>query len=259
MARAEGRRPDDLRSVEIIPGFTELHPASCLIKMGRTWVLCAASVEERVPSFLDGKGQGWVTAEYGMLPASGNRRTPRERQAGGRSQEISRLIGRSLRAAVDMSKLGQRTITVDCDVIQADGGTRTAAVTGGYVALALAIRALLAGKRLAADPLKGEVAAVSAGVVGGELLLDLDYSEDVTAETDLNVVMNGSGELIEVQGTAEGQPFAEAVLHRLLEMSREGIRQLVEAQRRALAAPARERNHDDTKDTKGHEEGTVTE
>jgi ribonuclease PH len=256
MERVDGRRPEELRSVEILPGYLELHPATCLIKMGRTWVLCAASVEERVPSFLEGKGMGWVTAEYGMLPASGNRRTPRDRQLGGRAQEISRLIGRSLRAAVDMKKLGQRTITVDCDVIQADGGTRTAAVTGGYVALALAIRALRTKKALSKDPLKGPVAAVSAGVVGGELLLDLNYPEDAGAETDLNVVMNGEGQLIEVQGTAEGEPFAEAVLQRLLEMSREGIRQLVEAQLRALEEPADERDHQDTKDTKNHEELT---
>lgn len=234
MARNDGRLSDQLRGVEIAPGYLPLHPTSCLIKMGNTWVLCAASVDERVPSFLEGKGQGWVTAEYGMLPASTSQRTPRERQSGGRSQEISRLIGRSLRAAVDMKKLGLRTITIDCDVVQADGGTRTAGVTGGYVALALAIRALRKKKVITSNPLRSPVAAVSAGVVKGDLLLDLDYSEDSRAEADLNVVMNGSGDLVEVQGTAEGEPFSESELQRLLEMSRQGIRQLLEAQRRAL-------------------------
>ncbi len=235
MTRNDGRSQDQLRLVELIPGFLELHPASCLIKMGRTWVLCAASVEERVPPFLDGKGQGWVTAEYGMLPASTGRRTARERQSGGRSQEISRLIGRSLRAAVDMKMLGVRTITVDCDVIQADGGTRTASVTGGYVALALALRQLESRGLLPARPLRKAVAAVSAGVVGGELMLDLDYSEDSRADADLNVVMTESGEMVEVQGTAEGSPFARKALQQLLDLSRQGIDELLEAQRRALA------------------------
>ena len=235
MKRADGRQPDELRPVEIVPGYLELHPTSCLIKMGRTWVLCAASVEERVPPFLEGKGQGWVTAEYGMLPASTQRRTPREKQSGGRSQEISRLIGRSLRAAVDMKKLGQRTITVDCDVIQADGGTRTASVTGGYVALALAIRQLIAKKALTKSPLRSPVAAVSAGVVKGHLLLDLPYVEDVQADADINVVMNEAGDLVEVQGTAEGAPFSEESLQRLLEMSRKGIGELLKVQQKLLS------------------------
>ena len=223
-----------MRPVELVPAYLELHPSSCLIKMGRTWVLCAASVEERVPPFLDGRGQGWVTAEYGMLPPSTNVRTPRERQTSGRSQEISRLIGRSLRASVDMKRLGVRTITIDCDVLQADGGTRTAAITGGYVALALAIRDLQARGTLATNPLEKAVAAVSAGIVDGEALLDLNYAEDSRADADLNVVMNETGELVEVQGTAEGRPFSETLLQTLLEMSRAGIQQLVEAQRRAL-------------------------
>ncbi|MHB0868653.1 MAG: ribonuclease PH [Chloroflexota bacterium] len=235
MSRIDGRVFDQLRPVELIPGYLELHPASCLIKMGRTWVLCAASVEERVPPFLDGKGQGWVTAEYSMLPASTDRRTPRERQAGGRTQEISRLVGRCLRAAVELRRLGQRTITVDCDVLQADGGTRTAAITGGYVALALALRDLESSGVLAASPIRKAVAAVSAGVVDGDPMLDLNYSEDSRADADLNVAMNESGELVEVQGTAEGHPFARTVLHQLLDISRAGIDELLEAQRLALA------------------------
>ena len=234
MARVDGRNFDQLRPVELIPGFVELHPASCLIKMGRTWVLCAASVEEKVPPFLEGREQGWVTGEYAMLPASTDRRTPRERQAGGRSQEISRLIGRALRAAVDLKMLGPRTVTVDCDVIQADGGTRTASITGGYVALALALRQLEARGLLKATPLRKAVAAVSVGVVDGELLLDLDYGEDSRADADLNVVMNEVGDLVEVQGTAEGDPFGQSVLQKLVELSDRGIGDLLKAQRRAL-------------------------
>jgi ribonuclease PH len=202
--------------------------------MGRTWVLCAASVEEKVPPFLEGREQGWVTGEYAMLPASTDRRTPRERQAGGRSQEISRLIGRALRAAVDLKMLGPRTVTVDCDVIQADGGTRTASITGGYVALALALRQLEARGLLKATPLRKAVAAVSVGVVDGELLLDLDYGEDSRADADLNVVMNEVGDLVEVQGTAEGDPFGQSVLQKLVELSDRGIGDLLKAQRRAL-------------------------
>jgi ribonuclease PH len=234
MERVDGRRPEELRSVEILPGYLELHPATCLIKMGRTWVLCAASVEERVPSFLEGKGVGWVTAEYGMLPASGNRRTPRDRQLAGRSQEISRLIGRSLRAAVDMKKLGQRTITVDCDVIQADGGTRTASITGGWVALALAIKRLVAGGVIKRNPMVGQVAAVSVGLIGGEARVDLDYGEDSNADVDLNVVATGERELIEVQGTAEGKPFARSELDRLLDLALASVDELAAVQRRVL-------------------------
>jgi len=236
MARADGRMADEMRPVELIPGFLELHPASCLVKMGRTWVLCAASVEEKVPPFLEGKGQGWVTAEYSMLPASTEKRTPRERQAGGRTQEISRLIGRSLRASVDLRLLGPRTITVDCDVVQADGGTRTASVNGGYVALALALRELEARGLVERSPLRRAVAAVSAGVVDGDLLLDLDYSEDSRADADLNLVMSDAGELVEIQGTAEGDPFAHTVLQRLVELCGNGIHLLLEHQRRALGA-----------------------
>ena len=234
MARNGSRDATQLRTVEIIPGFLELHPASCLIKMGRTWVLCAASVEERVPFFLDSKGQGWVTAEYGMLPASTNQRTQRERQNSGRSQEISRLIGRCLRASIDMKLIGQRTVTIDCDVIQADGGTRTASITGGYVALALAARELMTNGTIRSNPLKQPVAAVSAGIVDGELLLDLDYSEDSRAEADLNVAMSETGELVEVQGTAEGRAFPPSDLQRLVGMSWDGIKVLLAAQREAL-------------------------
>ena len=199
-------------------------------------MLCAASVEEKVPPFLEGKGQGWVTAEYSMLPASTEKRTPRERQAGGRTQEISRLIGRSLRASVDLRLLGPRTITVDCDVVQADGGTRTASVNGGYVALALALRELEARGLVERSPLRRAVAAVSAGVVDGDLLLDLDYSEDSRADADLNLVMSDAGELVEIQGTAEGDPFAHTVLQRLVELCGNGIHLLLEHQRRALGA-----------------------
>jgi len=238
MARNDGRDAAQMRPVEIIPGYLELHPASCLIKMGRTWVLCAASVEERVPPFLEVKGQGWVTAEYGMLPASTNQRTQRERQSGGRSQEISRLIGRCLRASVDMKLLGQRTITIDCDVLQADGGTRTASITGGYVALTLAVRQLISARTIPATPLKQPVAAVSAGIVDGELLLDLDYSEDSHADADLNVAMSEAGDLVEVQGTAEGRAFPPADLQRLLGMSWEGIKALLAAQKLTLGTAA---------------------
>jgi ribonuclease PH len=234
MSRNDGREAGEMRPVELISGYLELHPASCLIKIGRTWVLCAASVDERVPPFLDGKGQGWVTAEYGMLPASTNQRTKREKQAGGRSQEISRLVGRCLRAAVDMKQLGQRTITIDCDVLQADGGTRTASITGGYVVLALAVRRLLATGALKTNPLKQPVAAISAGIVDGELLLDLDYSEDFRAEADLNVAMSEAGDLVEVQGTAEGRAFPPEDLQRLLAMAWDGIGDLLKAQQRAL-------------------------
>ncbi len=238
MARSDGRDAAQMRSLELIPEYLELHPASCLIKMGRTWVLCAASVEERVPGFLDGKGQGWVTAEYGMLPASTNQRTQREKQARGRSQEISRLIGRCLRASVDMKLLGQRTITIDCDVIQADGGTRTASITGGYVALSLAVQQLSSAGLIRKSPLKQPVAAVSAGIVDGELLLDLDYSEDSRAEADLNVAMNEVGDLVEVQGTAEGRPFPPGDLQRLVGMSWEGIKLLLTIQKQVLEARA---------------------
>ena len=206
--------------------------------MGKTWVLCTASVAEEVPHWLKGQAQGWVTAEYGMLPASTHTRTPRESGMGapkGRTQEIQRLIGRSLRSAVDLRKLGEHTITVDCDVIQADGGTRTAAITGGYVALALAVNKLIEEGALRRDVWRAPVAAVSVGVVQGETRLDLCYQEDSRAEVDCNVVMNARGQYIEVQGTAEGQPFARPTLDNLLNLADKGIKELLAAQKTALA------------------------
>jgi ribonuclease PH len=214
------------------------NPASVLVQMGKTWVLCTASVVEEVPHWLKGQAQGWVTAEYGMLPASTHTRTPRESGMGapkGRTQEIQRLIGRSLRSAVDLRKLGEHTITVDCDVIQADGGTRTAAITGGYVALALAVDKLIEEGALRRDVWRAPVAAVSVGVVQGETRLDLCYQEDSRAEVDCNVVMNARGQYIEVQGTAEGQPFARPTLDNLLNLADKGIKELLAAQKTALA------------------------
>jgi ribonuclease PH len=220
--------------VRLQPGYLALHPANCLIQMGQTWVLCAATVREQVPPFLEGRGRGWVTAEYNMLPPSTPDRVPRERQAGGRTQEISRLVGRSLRAAVDMGKLGPRTITVDCDVLQADGGTRTAAVTGGWVAVALAIRQLAAAGLASRDALPRAVAAVSVGIVGDQAVLDLPYEEDARAAVDMNVVMTDAGELVEVQATAEGAPCPRDVFANLLDLACEGIGDLLAAQQAAL-------------------------
>lgn len=236
MSRPDGRAPSVLRPVRLVPGYLPLHPANCLIQMGHTWVLCAASVREGVPPFLAGQGQGWVTAEYGMLPASSPERVARERQASGRTQEISRLIGRSLRAAVALPLLGERTITVDCDVLQADGGTRTAAITGGYVALALALRQLAAQELVPAEALRRAVAAVSVGLVDGQACLDLPYAEDVRAELDMNVVMTDAGELVEVQATAEGTPCSRAQFDALLDLAAAGIAELLRVQREALAA-----------------------
>jgi len=208
------------------------------MEAGRTRVLCTASVEEGVPLFLKGKGQGWLTAEYGMLPRATHTRSPREAargKQGGRTQEIQRLIGRSLRACIDLGAIGERTITIDCDVLQADGGTRTAAITGGYVALADAIDTLIARKALGSNPLHGQVAAVSVGIVNGEPVLDLEYSEDVDAETDMNVVMNSGGAFIEVQGTAEGHAFRRDELDAMLGLAERGIAELFALQREALA------------------------
>lgn len=208
-----------------------------LVELGDTRVLCTASVEERVPGFLKGQGKGWITAEYGMLPRSTGERTPREAargKQGGRTLEIQRLIGRSLRAAADLGALGERTITLDCDVIQADGGTRTAAITGGYVALVDAVTQLRGEGLLEVDPIHGAVAAVSVGIFEGEPVLDLDYAEDSQAETDMNVVMNDADAFVELQGTAEGHAFRMQELERMLTLAREGIRRLVQAQREAL-------------------------
>ncbi len=232
MTRPDGRRPDELRPISITPDWLKDPEGSALIRAGETWVICTASVEEKVPPFLKDSGRGWVTAEYAMLPRSTNTRSGR--QPGGRGKEIERLIGRALRASIDLGKLGQRTITIDCDVLQADGGTRTAAITGGYVALALACRRLVGKKLLGASPLLHEVAAVSVGVVDGEARLDLPYVEDAAAEVDMNIVMTADGKLVEVQGTAEHGTFDRAQLDALIDLASGGVAQLVAAQRRAL-------------------------
>jgi ribonuclease PH len=237
MPRNDGRAPDQLRPLRITLdpfGFAE---GAALIELGGTRVLCAASVEEGVPPWLRGQGQGWVTGEYALLPRSTTTRTRRERNGpSGRTQEIQRLIGRSLRAAVDMRRLGERTITVDCDVLQADGGTRTAAITGGYVALALALHRLVARGALSAIPLQEIVAAVSAGFVGGVALLDLDYSEDSVADLDCNVVQTGSGGVVEIQCTAEHRAISRAELIALLDLVDSGVAALLAAQRQVLAS-----------------------
>jgi ribonuclease PH len=234
--RHDGRTAQALRPLKLRRRFTRHAEGSVLIEMGHTHVLCTASVEEGVPGFLRGKGQGWLTAEYGMLPRSTHTRSRREAAEGkqsGRTQEIQRLIGRSLRAALNLSALGERTVTLDCDVLQADGGTRTASVTGAYVALADACARLVTEKGIV-NPLHGQVAAVSVGIVGGRPMLDLDYSEDSTAETDMNVVMNSGGGFIEVQGTAEGHAMRRDELDALLALATKGIGQLFELQRTAL-------------------------
>ena len=238
--RQSGRRPEELRPVRIERHFTRHAEGSVLVSFGDTRVLCNASVEQRIPPWLRGSGQGWVTGEYAMLPRATTERTAREAtraRQGGRTLEIQRLIGRSLRAVVDLEALGERTITVDCDVIEADGGTRTAAITGGYVALADALDWLRrSGARLARDPLHGQVAAVSVGIVAGAPVLDLDYPEDRDAETDMNVVMNDAGAFIELQGTAEGHAFRRAELDAMLDLATAGVAELLEIQRRALEA-----------------------
>jgi ribonuclease PH len=229
--KREGRRPDELRPIEILPDFVEQANGSALISVGRTRVLCTATVEEGVPRWLEGRGRGWLTAEYGMLPASGGARIRREASEGrqkGRTVEIQRLIGRSLRGAYDLEKLGERTVWLDCDVIQADGGTRTAGVTGAWVALALATR-----KLDLAEP-DDQVAAVSLGIVDGELLLDLDYEEDAAADVDMNVVMTGSGDVIDVQATAERRPFSQELLAELMALAGRGVQEIAAVQRDAL-------------------------
>jgi ribonuclease PH len=239
MSRLNGRAERELRKVFLEPGVSKHAEGSCLARFGDTHVLCTASVDEKVPPHVFGTGAGWVTAEYGMLPRSTHERMAREAargKQGGRTLEIQRLVGRSLRAAMDLRALGPRTVTLDCDVLQADGGTRTAAITGGWVALALAVRAVRAEKKLAQDPMRRTVAAVSVGIVGGKVCLDLDYDEDSTAEVDMNVVATGEGELVEVQGTAEGKPFPRGDLDRMLDVAVEGILKLKELQ---LAAAKR--------------------
>ncbi len=235
--RPSGRKPDELRAVRIQRGFTRHAEGSVLVEFGDTRVLCTASVEEKVPPFLRESGRGWVTAEYGMLPRSTNTRTDREAARGkqsGRTQEIQRLIGRSLRAVVDLASLGQRTITVDCDVLQADGGTRTAAITGAFVALHDAVGFLKNKNLITTSPIRDFVAAISVGVHAGTPVLDLDYAEDSKCDCDMNVVMTGAGGFVEVQGTAEGEAFSRAELDRLLALAQGGIARLVQLQKSAL-------------------------
>ncbi len=236
--RPDGRTAAALRPLTITRHYTRHAEGSVLVEFGHTKVLCTASVEERVPSFLKGKGQGWVTAEYGMLPRSTHTRTDREAAKGkqsGRTQEIQRLIGRSLRAVTDLAKLGERQITLDCDVLQADGGTRCAAITGACVALHDALAGLVTAGKLAAHPMRDHVAAVSVGIVNGTPVLDLNYDEDSNCDTDMNVVVTGAGGMVEIQGTAEGEPFSRAELDALLVLAQKGIGEIITAQKSALA------------------------
>jgi ribonuclease PH len=235
--RSSNRAPDQMRAVSLTPGFSRHAEGSCLVKFGDTHVLVTASLEEKAPPFLKGSGKGWVTAEYGMLPRSTHDRMRREAAAGkqsGRTQEIQRLVGRSLRAICDLPALGERQITLDCDVLQADGGTRTAAITGGFVALSQCLAFMKKTGLVTAPVIKDHVAAISCGIVKGEAVLDLNYDEDSTAETDANFVLTGSGGLVEIQGTAEGAPFSEEQLLALLKLARKGIGELVALQKQAL-------------------------
>jgi ribonuclease PH len=235
--RPSGRRFDQLREITLEPGVSAHAEGSCLVKFGRTQVLCTASLESGVPPFLKGSGKGWVTAEYGMLPRSTGERMRREAAAGkqsGRTQEIQRLIGRALRAVTDFSVMGERQIVLDCDVIQADGGTRTAAITGAFVALHKCFELMKRDQLIKSIPLKDHVAAISCGVHNGNCVLDLDYEEDSSAGTDANFVMTGKGHIVEVQGTAEGEPFTEETFTQLMSLARNGILQLVELQRKAI-------------------------
>ena len=240
MSRPSGRKPEQLRELVITRHFTMHAEGSVLVAFGNTKVLCTASIEEKVPGFLKGKGEGWVTAEYGMLPRATHTRGDREAARGkqsGRTQEIQRLIGRSLRAVTDLKALGERQITLDCDVLQADGGTRCAAITGACVALNDAVAGLIAAGKLTQSPLRDFVGAVSVGIVNGVPVLDLDYAEDSTCDTDMNVVVTGSGGIVEVQGTAEGAPFSRAELDALLELAGAGIVRIIAAQKTALKNP----------------------
>jgi ribonuclease PH len=236
--RVDGRKPKQLRPLSITPGYIKTADGSVLIEAGDTRVICTAKLEQRVPPFLRNSGKGWITAEYGMLPGSSQERIGRESargRIGGRTHEIQRLIGRSLRAVTDLKSLGERTIWIDCDVIQADGGTRTASITGAYVALVAGVRRWLDKGVLSADPVVDAVAAVSIGIVDGKILLDLAYEEDSRAEVDMNFVMTGSGKFIEVQGTAESQPFTRKQMERMAEMAQQGIKELIKAQKTVLA------------------------
>lgn len=241
MTRSDGRRPDQLRPVRIEPGYLKYAEGSCLIEVGNTRVLCAATLEDRVPQWMKGRGTGWVTAEYSMLPRATQERTQREAskgRLGGRTHEIQRIIGRALRAVTDMSKLGERTLWLDCDVLQADGGTRTASVTGAWVALALALRGAFDPKDSRRWPLTGQIAATSVGIVAGMPLLDLAYDEDSRAEVDMNVFMTDAGKFTELQGTAEAAPFSREELDRLLSLAEGGIRDLLALQRSAVESAA---------------------
>jgi ribonuclease PH len=235
--RPSGRTPDQLRPVSLEAGFSRYAEGSCLVKFGETHVLCTASVDEKVPPFLRNSGRGWVTAEYGMLPRSTHTRTDREAARGkqsGRTQEIQRLIGRALRAVVDLPAMGERQINIDCDVLQADGGTRTASITGAWVALHFAFERLIKDGKLAANPITGQVAAVSCGLFEGAAVLDLDYPEDSKAQADANFVLTGDGGIVEVQGTAEDKPFSEAQFMELLELAKKGVGELAHLQRLAI-------------------------
>ncbi len=239
MKRVDGRTYDTLRPVRIVPGFQSFAEGSALIELGKTQVLCSVSAEERVPNFIRGSGTGWITAEYAMLPRATVTRTPRDAslgRIGGRSQEIQRFIGRSLRAVADLNALGERTLVVDCDVIQADGGTRTAAITGAYVALHQAFQTLANMGIVSSIPLKSAVAATSVGIVHGDMLLDLCYDEDYNAAVEFNVVMTGKGEFVEIQGTAEHKPFSRETIDDLLSLAEKGIKQLFEIQQAAIKA-----------------------
>ncbi len=233
--RHSQRENNQIREVEIIPHFNPYAEGSCLIKCGNTHVVCTASVEDKLPAWLKGQNKGWVTAEYAMLPRSAQTRIPREtKKPSGRSQEIQRLVGRALRAVVDLEAMKDISICIDCDVLQADGGTRTASITGGYVALALALQKLQDEKKLLVNPLKGMVAAISCGICNGECVLDVDYEEDSTAEVDMNFVLTDDNKIIEIQGTAEGKPFDENQFNQLFALARKGVAELIEKQKQAL-------------------------
>jgi ribonuclease PH len=234
LIRSDGRMPDECREIKVHTDYIQTALGSCLFEMGNTRVLCTATTEDSVPPHKRGSGEGWVTAEYSMLPGSGTSRVPRSRSRSGRTMEIQRLIGRSMRAVVDLSLLGERTLYIDCDVLQADGGTRCASITGGYLAVCRAVDTLMKTGGLEKSPLIGTVAAVSVGIIGTTPILDLDYGEDVEADVDMNVVMTGQGRFVEVQGTAEGEPFKKSEMNKMIALAEKGINQLFEIQARHL-------------------------